>query len=147
MSLLCFDIQKSVRFKKSYQTAHRRQRVCNYTSYCCGHCLALFLIWVFCLFVCLINRFPCTVGDCTKEYRTRWELNSHQRQKHAKPVTTNESIGESGQTMYTSVVTESPKSMTNTLNISHETPAKRHKTANDENIIYILSEEVSNFCD
>lgn len=29
-------------------------------------------------------RFPCTVDNCKKEYRTKWELNSHQRQKHSK---------------------------------------------------------------
>lgn len=28
--------------------------------------------------------FPCTVGDCKKEYRTQWELNSHFRLKHSK---------------------------------------------------------------
>lgn len=31
----------------------------------------------------LINRFPCSIDNCTKEYRTQWELNSHRRAKHA----------------------------------------------------------------
>lgn len=31
------------------------------------------------------NRFPCTIVDCKKEYRTQWELNSHYRLKHSKP--------------------------------------------------------------
>lgn len=29
-------------------------------------------------------RFPCTVENCNKEYRTQWELNSHNRLKHTK---------------------------------------------------------------
>lgn len=37
-----------------------------------------------------IYRFPCTVLNCKKEYRTQWELNSHNRLKHSKPESTSE---------------------------------------------------------
>lgn len=30
-------------------------------------------------------RFPCPVANCKKEYRSQWELNSHNRSKHSKP--------------------------------------------------------------
>lgn len=33
------------------------------------------------------NRFPCKIGNCKKEYRTQWELNSHQRLKHQQSET------------------------------------------------------------
>lgn len=37
-----------------------------------------------------IYRFPCTIANCKKEYRTQWELNSHNRLKHSKPESSNE---------------------------------------------------------
>lgn len=48
---------------------------------------------IFILFI-ISNRFPCTVGDCKKEYRTQWELNSHNRLKHSKPESVDEIVDE-----------------------------------------------------
>lgn len=63
----------------------------NYLLFC-----SIFAIVQIC-FVCFLlfsNSFPCTFVNCSKEYRTQWELNSHQRQKHQNDVSKDENSAE-----------------------------------------------------
>lgn len=96
------------------------------------------------------NRFPCKFENCTKEYRTQWELNNHQRQKH---VSSNikcqfepASSLSTQQNFLSSSATENMKHYRSKNEPSKETTIHAEqciKSSNEENIIYLLSEEVS----
>lgn len=68
------------------------------------------------------------IGDCKKEYRTQWELNSHRRTKHA-----NEPIN---QTDDRGLVNELPRQLLN--DGSECRKPSPPKTRNKQKIIYVL---------
>lgn len=82
-------------------------------------------------------RFPCSVADCKKEYRTQWELNNHCRTKHRNDKVTQVAKDKN---ITEFPVTEQTKS--DPLVNKKSTPAK---TRNRQKIIYVLPGPQSNY--
>lgn len=86
-------------------------------------------------FLIYLNRFPCSIGDCKKEYRTQWELNSHRRTKHAdEPINPNDDQG---------LVNELPRQLLNDGSDCRKFSPQ--KTRNKQKIIYVLPGPQSNY--
>lgn len=112
------------------------------------------IVWLFhpfylYVFYLIENRFPCKVENCTKEYRTQWELNNHQRQKH---ITSNINCQlESASSLSAQHKFLSSSAMENANNYyrPNNEPSKERtfeaeqclKSNNDQNIIYLLTDD------
>lgn len=88
------------------------------------------------------HRFPCTVANCKKEYRTQWELNSHHRLKHSKP----ESTGDIEYTVQIEYNTANEQTSTDSIHASAaidpnrtEVAVTKRKSRNSaQQIIYVM---------
>lgn len=94
------------------------------------------------------NRFPCKVENCTKEYRTQWELNNHQRQKHRTSNINCQPESASSLTTEQKLLSWSATKNTNHHQPKND-PSKETtllleqciKSNNDQNIIYLLADD------
>lgn len=79
-------------------------------------------------------RFPCSIADCKKEYRTQWELNNHCRTKHRSDIARQGAKDKS--------VAELPVAEQVKIEYKKPTPTK---TRNKQKIIYVLPGPQSNY--
>lgn len=92
----------------------------------------------------LCRRFPCTVDNCKKEYRTQWELNSHQRLKHSHNYTMEEFVVEGEENM--SNLLEEDGKLERSVNTTEDkltlkktnTSPKPKKRRSNQQIIYVM---------
>lgn len=103
---------------------------------------------VFKVFHC---RFPCPVVNCNKEYRTQWELNSHQRLKHSKAEPTIDQIAEPEQaeqiesiSLITNATEERPYEQLPSTSSNGKTIYNRRKRKNTQQIIYVMPGPIEN---
>lgn len=150
MPLLCINLQKSLCIEKSHQATHWCQRVRNYTFHFIHWSLFGYFIHFFlCIFYLIENRFPCKVENCTKEYRTQWELNNHQRLKHITSEINCQFASASSSTAQQKLLSSSATENTNHYRMKNDPSNERTveaeqciKSNNDENIIYLLADDI-----
>lgn len=109
-----------------------------------------YFVHFICTFCYLIeNRFPCNVENCTKEYRTQWELNNHQRQKHITSNIGCQLESASSLTAQQKFLSSSATENTNNYYRPKNEPSKQRtfqaeqclKSNNDQNLIYLLTDD------
>lgn len=110
---------------------------------------------------CSLNKinfpcsFPCPFENCKKEYRTQWELNSHQKLKHTKSITDIDQIsGNSTQIVLNDSemndligndsVKRSHDDQTQSTSLSDKTINNRKKRKNNQQIIYVMPGPIEN---